>query len=361
LGDDGEYRAIIDTIDWNPLINIRISENALPAIFVQTPANMITVDSREGVSPIEFSWVKTVEADEYILKFSRTRDFSDVIYSKNVGDVDNYLLTEAEFLGLPFGKYNLYWTIEPSNAGLNCQTQTRQIAVINAPTTPLPPKVGSWLFEDPNILEKATIGNDLVAYKMAGNKTTGSPNLDGFISVDGPTPGSHAVRIPKQSYFFCNHGIAPKPLENKVNEFTLLIDFKVGTRASFLQTDLTNNNDVDIFMRPNMTQIGIVGYYADLDQPVQGDKWYRLIISAKFGEGGYFIYYLNGKQIYKRQGPNFLESLTALDSERTWNKAGVLLFADEDGEDEVIDVAEVAIWDVAMDEVTLEFFDDLNH
>jgi hypothetical protein len=202
-------------------------------------------------------------------------------------------------------------------------------------------RVGAWLFEDADNIGKATVGNPLVAYKMDGNKTLGSPSEEGFTVVDGPVAGKKAVRVPKQSYFKCTHGIAPNGGGTNVNQYTLLIDFRLPdlNRCCFFQTDMTNQNDVDFFMRANGYDFGIVGQYADIRETpfgtIEGARWYRLVISVNLG--GTTRYFLDGILIG--------EKTPGLDSNASFSKDGVLLFADEDGEDEIIDVAEVVIWD----------------
>jgi hypothetical protein len=202
--------------------------------------------------------------------------------------------------------------------------------------------VGSWLFEDSNI-QKATIGNDLVAYKMDGNKTVGSPDLSGFTVTDGPTPGSHAVTIDKGSYLFCNHGIAPNPQVDKVTEYTFMVEFRLpeAKRACFFQNDLSNTSDVDFFLRNNMTDFGIVGLYGNPPSPIEANRWYRVLASVKLGDDGWIRYYLDGE--------NYYEGSAALShGSAPWDKNGLLLFCDEDGEDEIMDVSQVAIWNVAL-------------
>jgi hypothetical protein len=185
---------------------------------------------------------------------------------------------------------------------------------------------GYWTFEDAANLGKATRGADL--------ELTG----EGFGSTDGPTAGDRAIHIEKRSYLKCAHGIDPSG--DYATVYTVMMDFKLpeATRACFMQTNLANNDDVDFFMRGNMYEIGVVGSYTDLRQtsigPIEANRWYRLVIVVQLG--GTTTYYIDGVNV----GEFTLNS----DNRIRMDKNHVLLFADEDGEDEIIDVAAVAFW-----------------
>ncbi|MDR2140104.1 MAG: Ig-like domain-containing protein [Tannerella sp.] len=197
---------------------------------------------------------------------------------------------------------------------------------------------GAWLFEDAGNLELATAGQKLTAYKMDGNRSAGSPSLEGFAQVPGPTKRNHAVRVPKQSYFLCNHGFAAAG-NGKVTEYTLLIDVKVPKLQqyySIFETDnLSLGSDGDFFIRPG-ADWGIRGNYTDKTR-FEANKWFRMVVTVK---GGKAKYYLNGKLIDEKE--------PGVDSHASWLPEGVLLFADEDGEDNEFDIASVAIWDKAL-------------
>jgi hypothetical protein len=197
---------------------------------------------------------------------------------------------------------------------------------------------GAWLFEDANNLEKASVGNDLQAYKMDGNRTVGSPSLEGFSQVPGPTKTNFAVRVPFQSYFRCNHGFAAGG-NGKVTSYTLLVDVKLpelGRYYSIYETDdLNMTSDSDGFIRPG-ADWGIRGNYTE-NTRFEAGKWFRMIITVQDGTAKY---YLNGKLVDEKS--------PGADGHASWLPEAVLLFADEDGEDNEFDIATVAIWDKAL-------------
>jgi hypothetical protein len=72
----------------------------------------------------------------------------------------------------------------------------------------------------------------------------------GISLVDGPTTGQKAISIPKGSLFWAQHGIAANGGGNKVNEYTILMDFKLpegDASYCFYQTNLNNSDEVAAF------------------------------------------------------------------------------------------------------------------
>jgi len=217
-----------------------------------------------------------------------------------------------------------------SQPTINVQINQAGIAVASPEKAEI---VGNWRFRNSANFGMAATGADL---EMKGSA---------FFETEG-IGGNSAVEVGKGSYFIARHGIAANGDGEKVNNYTLLIDFKLpeATRACFLQTDLSNSNDVDIFLRANMYQLGIGGVYCDLsDDPIKANTWYRLVISAQLGQS--LKYFLNGKQVFDHDG----SSDAATDSRLALDPAGTILFGDEDGEDESIYVAQVTIWDQPLD------------
>lgn len=190
---------------------------------------------------------------------------------------------------------------------------------------------GYWKFQNAGNPLKATVGNDLVL--------RGSHSI-----VKGPSKTDTAVRIGTGSYYRCSHNIAPNGGGDSVNRYTLMFDFKIlslNRWHTFFQTDTTNTNDGECFIRPNTGsgpgRIGTAttGYTADTVLP---NKWYRLVISVNLGH--YYRYYLNGNLI--------LEGDTQDVDDRFSLNPLVLLFADNNQEDDTIDIASVAIFDTCL-------------
>jgi hypothetical protein len=198
----------------------------------------------------------------------------------------------------------------------------------NISVTPAP--VGEWRFDDQNNLGAATIGNPLVPY---GDKIS---------AVSGPTETDGAVRVGVGSYYILTHGIAPNN-GSFVNTYTFVFDFKVsqlGRWYSFFQTNPANQNDNDAELFINFNgNIGVsaTGYTG---QTINENTWNRMAVVVN-NELEYSIY-INGIKwltgnVQQTDGRFSLESK-------------VLLFADNDGEDNEIDIARVLLYNKALTE-----------
>jgi len=197
-----------------------------------------------------------------------------------------------------------------------------------------PTPVGEWRFDDPNNLGAATIGNPLVAY---GDKIT---------AVSGPAEADGAVRVGVGSYYILTHGIAPNN-GSCVNTYSFVFDFKVsqlGKWYSFLQTNPANpiDNDAELFIN----QIGNIGVSATgyTSQPIYENTWNRMAVVVN--NGSEFSIYMNG---VKRLTGN----VQSIDGRFSLDPTA-LLFADNDGEDNEIDVARVLLYNTALTEADVK-------
>jgi len=194
-----------------------------------------------------------------------------------------------------------------------------------------PNLVGYWKFQDAANLTKATVGDKLI---LKGSHSV----------VSGPAYGDTAIRIGIGSYYENAHGIAPNGGGDSVNRYTLMFDFKIlnlNKWHTFFQTDTTNANDGECFIRPNTSsepgRIGTAttGYTEDSIFP---NQWYRLVISVNLNH--FYRYYLNGTLI--------LDGDTQYVDDRFALTPRILFFADNNQEDDVIDIASVAIFDTCL-------------
>ncbi len=186
--------------------------------------------------------------------------------------------------------------------------------------------VGHWTFDDPNNLTHADVGSNLV---LSGSQT----------SITGPTADDGAVNIGVGSYYVLPHGMPASGGGNRVNEFTLVMDVRIpslGQWYCMYQTDLTNTDDGEWFINPSGSMgVGATGYTENLFKP---GEWYRIAVAVK--NGSRYDYYLDGQKA-------LLGSAGNIDERFSLNTA-VLLFADENGEDNPIDVADVKLFSRAL-------------
>ncbi len=199
--------------------------------------------------------------------------------------------------------------------------------------------VGQWKFDDTENLTKATVGNDLVL--------VGSHNI-----VAGPDTGNGAVYIGTGSHYIASHGIAPNGGGDHVNDFTLVMDIKIpnlGMWYVLYQSDVDNKDDGEWAINPT-GQVGIAatGYSEPIIEP---NEWYRLAIAVKSDYR--YDYYLDGNLLHVGY-PQTVDGRFSLDS-------SVLLLADEDGEDNPLSVAEVMIFNRALDDEEIRVLGGFGH
>lgn len=227
-------------------------------------------------------------------------------------------------------------TMDVSAFALFDKTLTPQEILALGEADPLLPKgfpqslKGYWNFDFLNPL-KASLGNDLV--------------LNGTHSrVAGSTDGDSAVRIGAGSNYKVKNNLAANGGGSKVNEYSLMVDFKVSDFSSwhaFFQTDSSNSGDAECFLKKTAGTIG-VGVTSYTPSPITANKWHRLIIAADLKAGtGSYNYYIDGTLAHNitiPASPSFIDDRFSLDKV-------FLLFADDDGEDAEIDVTSVALFD----------------
>jgi hypothetical protein len=194
-------------------------------------------------------------------------------------------------------------------------------------TAQIPERAGWWKFDNNLDVLKATVGVDL----------TSSGSVQ---SVDGPVAGNKAAQVDVGTYLTITHNIAGNGGGSMVNEYSLMIDFSVPEANiwhSFFQTDLTNESDGDLFTSNANNAIGtsVTGYSS---KGIAIDTWYRMVIVVRNGE--MFRVYVDGS-IWLDGTNQPVDGRFALAEQ-------LLLFADNDGEDGMINCSELAIWDIAL-------------
>jgi hypothetical protein len=189
---------------------------------------------------------------------------------------------------------------------------------------------GHWDFNDPLHPEKAVIGNDLI--QQGG----------GVSIIDGPADDDGAVQVAKGTYFIAPHGIDANGGGNRVNEFSIVMDIQLPEPElwqALYQTDATNRNDGECFISPNtVLGIGNTGYTTyRFNHP---NEWYRIVISVK--NNIRYNYYSDG--VKRLDGtPQDIDGRFSLGSV-------VLFFADENGEDNAINVSDIKLFSKALND-----------
>jgi hypothetical protein len=190
----------------------------------------------------------------------------------------------------------------------------------------VPDRVGWWKFDNASDMLAATTGSPLVL--------TGTQE-----SVAGPATGNLATLIGIGSYLSMTHGIAANGGGTLVNEFTLQFDIMMPAGAlwhAIYQTAADNSDDAELFINTD-NFIGAWRYGYSATAMVPG-TWYRVIVSVKNGE--FLKIYVDGALWVDGAGQ-------AID-DRDALQSVLVLFGDNDGEDNPMACAEVGIWDSAL-------------
>lgn len=189
--------------------------------------------------------------------------------------------------------------------------------------------VGRWTFENISNLTQATIGNDLV---LNGTHTL----------VPGINAGDNAISIGTGSYYTCNHGIAANGGGTTVNEYSIMYDFMITDPMvwhCFYQTNITNSNDGEVFINTSgnigISSTGYTGF------SVQPNTWHRLVIVVDLGSS--FKYYMDGHLILNATSQ-------AVNGRFSLDIPSVLFFADDNNEDNVINVSQIALFNVPLND-----------
>ena len=205
---------------------------------------------------------------------------------------------------------------------------------------------GLWTFDDPYNLLNAGYGTNLT---LTGSHT----------AIAGPQAGDGAVNIGVGSYYTCYHNISTNGGGTKVNEYSLVIDFRIPVVSPwycFYQTQVNNNNDGELFVSPNAKVGRATNGPGYTDYSVVAGEWYRLVVTADLGN--HYNIYLDG--IWVKEGGSL-----ALDGDFSLSPASAsnffYLFADENGEDAPIDIALCAVFEGALSTAEVDSLGGYGH
>ena len=314
---NGTYTPIIDSVDWKTTLNLRISGNADPVIFLKTPSSFLAIDfdDADDVFPLTFSWVKTDEANGYMLKFSTDPLFpAGNTYTIDVGDVGEYVMSDVNTLKNRFTnrrdrEFRLYWTITPTTPDLPVKTQSLFAVIkpvsLEKRVSAIGGCAGLWEFEDANNLMKPTIGKNLITHQRLNTTDIGVPSTGGRSQVAGFNSVDRAMRFNAQAYILlCDHGIPPTSGSDQVTEWTMLFDFNISNAwTSLLQTSVTvlDNHELEFNGGINGSNVSIGGGIIPTVYVPMYRIWGTLAVTVKYPD--FVRIYGNGALIVERINP----------------------------------------------------------
>lgn len=200
---------------------------------------------------------------------------------------------------------------------------------------PVPEAIGTWTFDNADDLMAGTGIATLQGTKHSKGSVTVVSNLAnaGILPVAGPAEGNGAIIVPKNSSLLMTSNLNVGSLST----YSILWDVKADNYSPYiplLQNDLTNTKDGSLFINKNMVGLnaGNLGYHGSLTNSC----WYRILFVV---ENNYASVYVNGEKV---------GTSTSAISQHWQLTTGALYFADEDGEEEAIETAEIRFWNIAL-------------
>ena len=209
-----------------------------------------------------------------------------------------------------------------------------------------PRLVGHGGFSDETNLGQPVFGNPLgingTAPAWSASMSDGSgTSLSGVVTTEAGSA----------NYFLATHDIGANGGGTRTNQYTLVFDVKrpSGTKwRSFYQTDLANGNDGEYFTRggggvTNSLGRSTIGY---TPEAMPEDTWIRLVVSVDLGNT--LTTYIDGVKVKSHN------ALGTDNGDHSLDPSQVLLFADNNGENQPLDVGMVAIFDGALTDLQAE-------
>ncbi len=186
-------------------------------------------------------------------------------------------------------------------------------------------------------------------YNIDNPRAVGGVDITGRVSfITGATRSDGAIRVGRDEYLRIRHGIGANGGGTRVNRYTIAMDIRlpaIGHWHSLFQTNLDNSDDVDCAISPGgKLGIGDTGYS---EQTIAPRAWHRVVIAAENGENGSYRIYVDGELFLDGDTSELDDPRFSLDPEH------VLLFADDDGEDNMIEVSTLATFKRALSQAEI--------
>ena len=201
-----------------------------------------------------------------------------------------------------------------------------------ADDAPVPDPVGWWTFDNPdNLLEGTGTATLQGALHSAGNvEPVEAPAFAYINPVDGPSMSNRAATVPAGSSLLMSTNINT----NKLDTYTWSMDIHLAQTSgytSLFQNDLTNTKDGSLFVYNGTIgkNVADLGYHGMITPA----GWHRIVFAVRDNMAKLYI-------------DGSLVSQSASASELNWQlSTGALFFADQDGEEHTVEIADLRFWD----------------
>jgi hypothetical protein len=207
---------------------------------------------------------------------------------------------------------------------------------------PMEDPISVWTFDDKTDLLAGT-GTATLRGAVKGEEgypvATDDLAAAGIVPTGGPTMSNGAISVPVDTYLQFMHN-----QEDDQSTFTFMMDIHpkdITIYNALFQSQVLNNKDASLFINPQQ-KLGIntngLGYGGTI---VEG-KWHRIVFVV---DNCSITTYLDGDRIGSSSSAN---------SDKWILHDVAYFFADEDGEEGIVDIAELRYWDVALAAVHVE-------
>ncbi len=200
--------------------------------------------------------------------------------------------------------------------------------------------VGLWTFDNLDNLFMATKGSDIEPH---GN----------WSKTGGYTETDQAIEIPQgtKNYLKVSHTIYPNGTNDgqfeRVNSYAMLYDIMVENASQWhclFQTDTNNDVDGTIFINPD-GKIGCGTTHYTNNRVIQNNTWTRILINASLaGDKTIYEFWVDGEKVLTTA------CKIAPDNNRFSLGKEFLFFADDNGDDGDINVAELVLFNRHLDD-----------
>jgi hypothetical protein len=198
----------------------------------------------------------------------------------------------------------------------------------------VPVAFSSWTFDNPNdpLARTGGTGNgSLHPYKKESDGTmyvTGRFSEANLSTTNGPTAGNYAVYAPVNSSLLMMPGL------KEISTYSFLMDVKLDDTEGFaalFQNQITNKKDASLFVKDG--QIGLNTAGLGYNGTINAGQWHRIVFVAENNHGTVYI-----------DGQKVVQSIDACE-EHWFMQAGLVFFADQDGEEKPVTISELSFWD----------------
>ena len=198
---------------------------------------------------------------------------------------------------------------------------------------PIPARTAMWTFDNADNLFANEVGNITLAPRKTGDNNT-APTEFAEGEANGVEKSEEGIALDKMTCLFMDLDEAAD-----LKNYTIVYDFKAAdvtsNYISFLQTNLLNNEDGDLFMNKS-SQFGINQANLGYKGKFVANTWYRL---AAVVRDGFMNIFINGEHVGVSGSAHNIW---------TMSKDGVLFFLDNDGEHNSLELGGLQFWNQAL-------------